>query len=977
MRFQVAHTGPSRALLLLFFRLEPIQYLILVQFSTRYPINNFEQGFHTSALLSTSRCYSLAYLSLPVLTFAPNAICSPIRHTLPLRGIPTHLDLAHKSLLQRRHYYEGNVVQEHPLVHEDAETYNEFEHFERTLQLSRSRLKALRKSQPQFVLDAIQGPAADYYHRTPPNKADLSYTSLRQAMHMSPMTHQQRKQRFVHPSQETSPVSLYTILANYLREFCVSPWIQYKHPFTNAELRVLQSREYSGQDVKRWASSILEPSSLIGAQILQMAPQTPPMFLILILLRRRHLSTYALSIIMQHLDERTKLGTLDWKTLRIITIRLLRHARMVWPESIPWISSLFTTEASRMCDEMGVAENTSSALRVDVGRFCNSFISLLSLPATLQPVASSRFQEKAQFEVLKFMASQSPPVSVNKAGFRALSRVQLAHAKTPQEREWARLKSTTWPPWKQSQTALDEDKGYQYGASRASKIMHRMFGAGYPPGKFETMVGLYAGWDADLSPTIQTRTSLPHISTYNRDSGRLQSLIWAARVRATRTRREAWACFLAYEASKAPASQDVYQAMFEKLHYPIHAEPQSQTHSRDRIVPGDVREPMPDPTSPLDQIYLSEPMDTLDQLYNRMKSRNVQPTGRISAFLIDTATSFQSGLSRLQSATECHHGIASLVDGSILRKSVNLDINPPVPLFVLAAFIRLLCRFGRFSDTPTAKPKLVPSTQDNLALIQNDSHHRLEYAFSLLVHLRPRYRPAWTAYMKMILIFPCQEHLLHSSHNRVQHIKSQYAMIVALLKHMDDIRLELDQDQFKLVCDCFRLIAREAAKGHLTSHEAAHILSTESRRLHAQFNTLVKVNMTLSKSTHQDAIAKRPPPMPQIPQPWLLHAYIRALGTFRDFEGLYSLSTWMSTHVQGINEVVKSHHAGPRAWRRTIISLRVALEGLLEKDFTSQPAPPELIELIKAQIDAVEEWGGWPTDSDMEDYRFRTGQFKT
>lgn len=922
-----------------------------------------------SAPFLPARLYHIVRTPLSTLTSGPTAICSPSRRTLPLRGTLTHLDLACNPLPQRRLYSESNGALEQAINDEDKETFNAFENMEATLQQSRSKLKAQRQSQPQFVLDAIQGPSADYYYRTPSDKVDLSYNSLHRARQMSHMIHRSGKRKFLHPSQENYPVSLYTILASYLRDFGVPSWAESKHSFTDTELRVLQSRGFARHEVKRWASSILEPNPLIGAQVILMAQRAPPMFLVLIFLRRRNLSTYALSIIMQHIDKRVKVNTIDWNTLRILTIRLLRHARKTWPESIPWISSLFTTEARRIRDETLAPENTHSALRADMGHFCNAFIKLLSLPATLQPVLSSRFQEKGQFEVLKFMASHSPPFSVSKAGFRGLSRVQLAHAKTPQEQEWARLKSSTWPPWKQSQTALDEDKGYQYGMSRASKIMHRMFEAGYPPGKFETMVELYAGWDADLSPTIQTRTSLPRISTYYRDSGRLQALIWAARIRATRTRREAWACFLAYEASKAPASQDVYQAMFEKLFYPLHVETGSQARPKERVLPGDVKEPMPEPTSPLDQIYLSEPVDTLDQLYNRMVSRNVQPTGRVLAFLIETASSFKSGLHRLQSAGRGQSQIGSLIDGSIIDKPAQLNLGPSIPSYLLAAVIRLLCRFGRFSEIPTTKTRLAFSPEDHLALLQTDGNYRLEYALSLLLHLRPRYRPAWTAYMRMVIVFPCDEHLLHPPHTATQQIKTQYTMMVMLLEKMDEIGLELDQDQFKLVCDCLRSIAREAFKGHLTSHEAAHIISTEPRRLRSQFNTLVNVHLTHSSLVPSSPSPTGLPPMPRIPQPWLLHAYIRALGTFRDFEGLYSLSTWITNHVPEINEVAKSHHSGARAWRRTIVALRAALEGLLEKNYVGPRAQPELVELTKAQIDAVEEWGGWATEEDVEDYR--------
>lgn len=922
---------------------------------------------------------STCTITIPILS----ARCSP-PPTFSGHGALVRLEYTPASLFQRRQYWkdiwaheqsqnvetdeENEVFEGMEKIEESTSAYSSTSNFPRHLQLSRSKLKARRQGRPQLVIDAIQGPAAACYTQNVFSKNNLSHVNLRQ---ISPRNPAQCK-IFVQSSRENLPLSLYTVLARYVQAVCMPSLGESEFRFTEAELHVLQSKGYTGEHVKRWATSLLEPSPFISAQLFQDTEPTPPMFLVLIFLRRRTISTYALSIIMQHLDDRLRHGGIDWNVLKILIIRLTRQARKVWPESMPRISSLFTTEARRLFHNSVATKSAYSKLGADVDRFCNAFIKLLSLPASLNPMLSSRFQEKAQFGILKFMADSSPPIAVTRTGFRALSRVQLAHTKTSQEQEWARLKGTSWPPWKQSQTAMDEGKGYQYGASRASTILHRMFEAGYPQGKFETMVELYAGWDVDLSPTIQTRTLLPQISTYKRDSERLQSLIWAARVRATRTRREAWACFVAYEASKAPASQDVYQAMFEKLYFSVYAESSlrmkahqvtSKANIDTSILPGDMREVIPEPSSPLGLVYISEPVPTMDQLYHRMTGRGLQPTGRVLAFMINTTSNFSSGLDMLRSAESEFHHLASLLDGSILGRPADDQLGLSLPTYLLTAFIRLLCRFGHFSHMPHAKPMTIVST-NHLDQLRTDPHYRLEYALGLLLHLLPRYGPAWTAYMEILVHFPCERHILGQ-----KSITSQHTIMCVILEKMHQVGIQLDQEQFQIVCTILRYTAQAAISNQLSTWEANHILSSESRRLRSLFNTLVKGHLgNLYQTSPNDPQSDKRLP-PQIPRPWTIHAYVRALGTFRDFEGLYSLSTWATNHVAEITEVAKAQRSGPQAWRKTLVALRVALEGKLDDNLSAGPASVELVELTKAQIDGVEEWGGWPTDEEVEVYR--------
>jgi hypothetical protein len=100
---------------------------------------------------------------------------------------------------------------------------------------------------------------------------------------------------------------------------------------------------------------------------------------------------------------------------------------------------------------------------------------------------------------------------------------------------------------------------------------------------------------------------------------------------------------------------------------------------------------------------------------------------------------------------------------------------------------------------------------------------------------------------------------------------------------------------------------------------------------------------------------------PHIPGPAVLHAYVRALGTLGDYEGLYTFSTWLTQHHGEITARAEAQHGGSKLLFRTLVGLRCALTGnFVQGNHQEKHAPDEIVQLIKAQIEQVEEWGGWP-----------------
>lgn len=819
--------------------------------------------------------------------------------------------------------------------------------------------KRQRMSRPTAVLNSI-------------------HTSER-TLYLNPTTGQNRVSASA--TCNVPPNSLYSILARYLDHHTRTDDAASHFVFTAPERDVLSKNGFSEASVLAWATCLLERNSRTAAALFHNTEEAPAMFVLLLFLRRQHIGASALNVIMRHVDERFKASPPSWSTLQILCVRLLRHARQHKPESIPWIASFFAAQASALFGNMDFGK-ASPRLLSDLTRFCNTLLLLISLPASLNPILAALSQEKAQFQVLQFMASCTPTITVTGLGFRSVARNQLAHPKTDEEKDWAELKGSSWPPWKENRTAMDEDKGYEFGASRASRIFHRMFEAGYRGHLMEEIMEVYAGWDTDLSPTIQTRTSLPQHASRSRPADYYTGLLWASRVRTTRTRREAWACFLAYEMSGASVSQQVYLAMFEKLYYSAMRRSSSRESmggpgddlnaggvpedTEIGILPGNMKEVLPDPTSPLHYVYLSEPIPTIKELYHRLTSQDVRPSGRLLAFLLAGAPSLDTCLKLMKDARHDFHGGVGLLLSGQLEDQACIGA---VPNYLLAAFIQCLCRFGQF-DQPPLEQAALPSPQQHAHALRHSGHYRVEYAFTLLSRCRPMYRPAWTAYIHKV-IHSTLESTIHHLGPDTTHRRGmiRYNTVWMLVRMMEKNDLEVDDRIFLMVCDVTTYMAQATQADAMSFEYAQDIFSTASAQLRKLFAGLVGATATNpSNAASADNAGSNTIPS-HIPGPADLHAYVRAIGILRDYEGLYSFSTWLVTHHAEVIARSEAQHSGNKALFRTLVALRAAVTGYLGDGAEPRhQAPDEIVQLIKSQIDSVEEWGGWPTQEHVDQY---------
>ena len=522
----------------------------------------------------------------------------------------------------------------------------------------------------------------------------------------------------------------------------------------------------------------------------------------------------------------------------VMVIRLLRLARQVWPAACESIVALLCRYLDGVHFHQNASLSADQALD-DEARLTfmyNTILRLLSLPSSLHPFQSAFFQQRAQFSLLRRMNTFNPPLLVDRKGYRAVVSMQLMHKKTLREREWARMKAKSWPPWKEDKLGIDASIGVEHGISRAKEVLRRAREAGYAADDWDGAASILSGWDTDGSPTIQTRSvpvtpqnRLLESSLNSRDDNRFAPL-WAARVRATRTLDEAWSCFLSYKDQAKVLRPSVYYAMFEKLVYDAKRKSSGSISqaSDEETLPGDGNEVIPAPESPKEATYVRVPPPNLDEFSQMMTNDGIRLSGRFLLSLLANAHSFQAGIRYLEASDLAPETVSFLLNGDVSRDVEALAMINTFPQSLLAGFIRLLSRFAptlsdkqsydRFAliDTglhlPLDEDKTYPSHAISLengsqSQLQSEStspqsrlFNPLSRAFQLLLAIKPKYRPAWYHLLRalansgtttqVVSRFADQDH---------QDIKT-WKLICRLLEEMKELDMPVDLEGFLVIC---------------------------------------------------------------------------------------------------------------------------------------------------------------------------------
>lgn len=622
--------------------------------------------------------------------------------------------------------------------------------------------------------------------------------------------------------------------------------------FNDEHLTWLRQRGYSISDLTAWRwilSARLSEVAIARLKVLENSHKHGfragriPVFLIVFFLRRRHINDRALRMMLTLIWDRlleqdafevnmrsgeiagmsfTQASTQLDKHLHfhqgsiiVMVVRLLRRAREVWSAALPSISAIATRYLGRvrnikdpLPDSLAGSDHRKAAF------LFNSLLSLLALPSSKHPLQAVIFHERAQFNIIRKMTEFEPALNINRKGYRAVAQVQLAHRKTVSEREWARLKAKSWPPWKKSKLGIDSDIGIERGISRAAEAIRRSQEAGYAEQGWDSIAKIYAGWDTDNSPTIQTRAIGRRADSSwqlydSSDAVQYDAKLWCARITATRTVSEAWACFLAYRdeqnRSGRKYSQSPYFSMFEKIIFEEEKGHVNQMNSMDKqmevlkgdeydLLPGDGKETWPNP-DPQKTVYTRTPVPSSDTFLKTMTEDGVEPGGRFLEFLVQHATSIHEGTMRLTASKLTLATRISFFNGITTAEMCGLNIR------IFSAYIHCLCRHS-------------------LASLDLETYSRratIFHVFQLMEKRKPCYWPPWKSLMTALSSDGAVvDYRLHSRNALVQDALAWTAMLY-WLNHMKNVGLDL---QF----DCFHSLCIGLEKSTLASRKLVRVL---------------------------------------------------------------------------------------------------------------------------------------------------------
>ena len=639
----------------------------------------------------------------------------------------------------------------------------------------------------------------------------------------------------------------------------------------------------------------------------------------------------------------------DLTSAMLLVVRLLRHARLVAPSTLPDIAKL----TSRLLFVHHRRQHVHQRLCF----MANRILSLVALPANRNPFLAVPHQQAAQVSLVKAMVALKPQIPINREGYRALIRVQLVHQKTEDEKAWANAKSQKWPPWRHDKTGMDERRELFGKESRASRLLRRMQEAGFTHGDWEHQAAILTGWDIDGSPTIQTRSILPTFGSNFTNffaakvSPNTSSALWEARINATRSVREAWACFLSFMKDRANQSKSdsfsAYAAMFEKLFArPVTTDRQSMEHA----LPGDGRETFPDPLSQSELIYIeSEPPNVL-QLYQYMRADGINPGGRLLARLIGQAHTLRDGFGYLQDSSfdEVKKDVlryAYKYDNDFLE--LKLDATPP---HVVAALVNLLCRSAREGSPPFA-----PS-RDTWRDLKSHTADPQRYALDLLRRSRCKSTLAWNNALQGVLARITGD-IKSSPHNRALVRRSSVTAdtIEKIIKHMKKNRLQLTFMTFRVVCD-FRRLRLLPPLWHWVPQKT--LSSTKDLFMQVAFDD--------SKVLWSDMVSSQP--LVTVPSPEDLRMMVEFLGFAEDLQGLLELAEWIHKHSQELRGGFEGRRLGEQMMRMTMMVMRMFLEG----QWDSMSGNDDTTSVNPEQLQQVSEWCaalGWPEAQEVEGFK--------
>ncbi|KAK5192684.1 hypothetical protein LTR92_007859 [Exophiala xenobiotica] len=839
--------------------------------------------------------------------------------------------------------------------------------------------------------------------RARPKKTDLSY--------VKPDDWEQNLRKLETPAtlQFRSSTPLRKILLEYLLR--IEPLIRggripLESPGANSELdnairavfkeenlNIIDESGYDITDVVSWAWIFSTQSvdlavrkyTALAANHRDSGNGRLPKFILLQILRASRISALALRELLKSIlsdlhscKEAQQYSGWGWTSRVCLVVRLLRHARQVAPSCFKDISMVVEHLFSDIYMFQDGSLGPSELKRLS--HIFNRFLSLIALP-TLKTFDTYLLQQNAQLALIRLMVGFKPQLPLTREGYRALISIQLMHPKTGEERAWAEAKSLSWPPWRRIRSGIEQDLEYPGRQSRAMKLLGRMNQAGYAHGAWEKSAAVLAGWDTDKSPTIQTRAILKlprqpwkvpkQAVDYLDSSSHEAAEVWAARIQATRTQREAWASFCAYEKATVLSRRrhQPYFAMCEKLLAKV-ATADSALGSR--YLAGDVKEVFEDPVSPRDVVYVDKEVPSVDDFYNEMLRAGIVPGGRLLSDLLDHAPNIEAGFSYIQDSRWDE------VTKDVLRHMENYpstiirDAVDRIPSLCLAAFIYLLSRYG-YDSYPNFS--IATESYDVEAAQWTNTRQPvtpLTYAWNLLRVGESTDTRAWNAFLEGA--WACIRDANAKSrggtmpHRDERTIKHEvWRCLWEQFNPKTELKIQPDLESFRHLGGIITSVVRDA------NHRRLHI---PSRRLGSLARSIFS-RVVYGRSV-ADFLPPHTLPILVLPEASDLKLMTRILVSVGDIEGTVALVKWMNEHAEAY--VSKGKHSLSRAgnasedqeltpMRSVLCAIRLFFEGRPDYPDTGQTSSfetpltvrPEMIEKGRHLCGSL----GWPSDEEV------------
>ncbi|KAF8423897.1 hypothetical protein EV426DRAFT_548998 [Tirmania nivea] len=715
-----------------------------------------------------------------------------------------------------------------------------------------------------------------------------------------------------------------------------------------------QSSSSSDTDLAKVPTSKCDaPEPPAPKRVYPIAPPKPfPTFLILHTVRRKPLSRTTLNYLIAGGSAFLSQLRSDYKSKTLFIVRLLRRIQEENVLALPYLVQLIVTHLE-LTPETSVQHLTF---------LYNRLLSLIARPPHERPFQYHPVIQQSQFMLLRKMSVIN--ILITREGYRAIISVQLARAKTLEERERIKGMKMSWPPWQEERNAWS-DKLDRGRVTRAGVVLRQMQDAGYAIQEWESAAAVLAGEDTDWTPTIATRTYL-RLPPSSRET-----LVWRARIRATRTLEEAWAIFLDARSNINPTG-GMYQELFEKvvasdrLHREKDSVPkqrlmvlrdhanelfmkqlQEEKYRPGKPVPGEGKEVLPAPFSPSEGgVHVPIPPPTLSSLYHMMHQDNFQPTQDLLILLVKKAQDMETADRLLgeKLVNEIWSGYDSLSSNGKLKKPNWRLLTAYLQALINSGFIQRAIRLLIITSTRKDDPTW-------------------------------RYLPAWNVILKALVNWKFRAYPISWKRapalveSNVGQRKSWLYLVWKLYVHMRDLKIDIDGQTMMNLCTAARKIM-----------QLEEDILWDGKK---PWEQVVDVFRKLVGNNSSAVIASKYTPPLYIPNFAVLHTYIRVLGLADQKKEVILTLSWMarlargegnsggiSLPLKGTNEVGTTEGEKRRV-RMCIIAVRAFLEEDVEGGGEWQEVARMLVDGKRGDGETGEEklWGGWPSIEEVERYK--------